>query len=181
MFTFLKELILHFRDPYGFGTEPFTMPRNAWEHMDLLLRICSFQFCSELNIYCYSTDDDRHRAGQIDIFYQERNPEMNSLIRSGAPELYRFLYEDPGFYPEDAEKRMPAYRKFTFFEPDSKLFSVTRDELNRHLESRFSHFYIWNFWDISSPRRIRITCDDLAFQDRLDRCSAFLDYVKGKN
>ena len=160
-------------------TEPkvFTPPRNVREHLEILLRLCSFQFCSELRIYLYTEDKEDHKTGDVVLIYEERIHEMTFLVRSGVPELYDYLYCHPGFnLPEDSDSS--HYLKLCFHEPDCFLFSCSKEELEKLLKSISGRAYIWKFWRISCPNRIRITCDELEHDMQMYRLEKFEKYVR---
>ena len=155
----------------------FTPPQNVEEHMEILLRLCSFQFCSELRIYLYPEDYGTHKKGDIELVYEERIHEMTFLVRSGVPELYDYLYHNPGFHSR-ADSDSSDYLKLVFHEPDCFLFSCTKEELKKRLEKISNRSYIWDFWTISIPNRIRITCDELSHDMQMWRLDRFKDYVR---
>lgn len=155
----------------------FVPPRDVREHLEVLLRLCTFQQCSELRIRLYTEDQGDIRAGDVVLVYEERIHEMNFLVESGVPEMYDYLYGHTGFRtPEDPN--VSPYLTLRFHEPDCFLFTCTEAELEKHLKAISNRVYIWKFWRISSPNRIRITCCELTHDMQMYRLDQFRKYVR---
>ena len=162
--------------PQPAATE-FVPPQGVEEHLEILLRLCSFQFCSELRAYLYTQDDGEHRKGDVVLVYEERLHDMTFLVKSGVPELYDHLYRNPCFH-SGAATDSSDHLKLCFHQPDCFLFSCSGEDLEKRLKKISSHYYVWDLWRISSPNRLRITCDELEHELRLYRLDQFCTYVR---
>lgn len=163
--------------PSNAAPKEFVPPSDFRSWLEILTRIAAYSFCSEVLVRAYTSDHDGHRKGEISLTLVERNIELRSLLQSGLPDVFRCIYQNPDFRYGVVQQEYPC-TTLDFYEPDCYLFTLPKEDFAQWAKKISLRSFVWDYWTISEPMRIRLTCDEIEFKMRMYRHDQFIRYMK---
>lgn len=165
------------RKQEGDAPKVFIPPADVKSALELYTRLACYSFCSEINVTAYTEDKDGHKKGDIFLRVVERDAEFHSLLKAALPEVYAYLYNNPEFDYGYVQEEYPYFRQH-FFEPECYLFDLPKEAFQQWAKKLSQQAFVWDYWTISSPMRIRLTSSEYQFDMRMYRFEQFVRYVK---
>ena len=148
------------------------VPTDFTQCLDLFLHMGTFSFCSEILLSLYEEDHPGIPKGTIHFSFLERDTFFNSLIQSGHPATYDYIYNNPDFtYTRTKDGYL--YISRDFYAPDSFLFTATEEQFLSWARIASPTAYQWGHWNLGEPRHIRITYSEYSSEMRFYRWDIF--------